>query len=246
MKKVWLVTTALAIGAPAHAQQATTIRDVVVGVGQVLADGRLRREVAAVSQPLTYDSSLPAQDSEDRSDPRNMDLAGLRLGMSAADARRALQQAGYSIADERKEYSYAMRVFPHRNGNMAQDVREWGANGRNGQQLNVKFASLPQGAVLDTVEFRVSTEAMSEEAFIAQLGSKYGEADLVGDGELVWCVGPAGQCSDDWRAQPHLLAEPGSRALYLKFVDPARDQALEARVQSVLDGRKRKLERADF
>lgn len=246
MKKVWLAATSIAIGTSGQAQQTDAIKNFVVVLGEAVADGKVRRELAAVSQPLMYESQVPTLDAADATDPRNMDLAGLRLGMTTAEARGALQRAGFAIADERKEYSFAMRVFPNRNGKMAQDIREWGANGRKGQQPSIKFASLPQGAVVDSVEFRMSADLMSEEALVAQLGSKYGEAERAGDGELVWCVGPVGECADDWRSQPHLLADPGNRTVELKFVDAARDEALEARVHSALDARKPKLERADF
>lgn len=246
MRKIWLAVVLIVAGSSARAQERETIGKVIGALGAIMADGKARRELAAVSQPLVYDSQVPALDQADATDPRNVDVAGLRLGMTPAEARRALQRAGFSIAEEHKQWSYAMRVFP--NANLAQDVHWWGAHGRNDQRLTVKFASLPEGAVVNSIEFAMFGDTMTQEAFVAQLGRKYGEAELVLGEKLVWCVGPTGRCPDEneWRDQPHLIAEPSFRSIQLLFVDPARDEAFEVRVRSVVEGQKPKVERADF
>lgn len=248
MKKVYLVATALLASSAAQAGQSDGVGKLIDAVGSVMADAKIRRQIASVAQPLVYESAIPPAVVGDLTDPRNMQVVGMRLGMPVAQVRSALKTSGFTVTESSREYSFAMRALPASSAHMPMDVRSMSATGRNQQSVQIKFASLPDGAVVDSIEFKISDDAMTREAFLAQLGSRYGEADTADGDDLIWCIKKSGKCAPDagWRSQPHLRASPDWRTIQLLFVDGARDEALEARVNEILEGRKPKVEKADF
>lgn len=248
MKKVCLITMVIVIGSAAQAGQSDGVGKLIGALGSVMADAKMRRQIASVSQPLVYDSRVPSAVAGDVNDPRNMSIAGLKLGMSIAQAQSVLQRSGFTITESSKEYSFAMRVLPDLSASLPMDVRSISANGRNQQSVQIKFASLPEGAIIDRVEFTIADDTMTKEAFLDQLRNRYGEADLAESDDLVWCIKVDGTCAPDggWGRQPHLRASPRWRTIQLVFVDGARDDALEARVREIRENRKPKVEQADF
>ena len=127
----------------------------------------------------------------------DLDVAGVRLHASPAEARAALLRAGYRIDYTSEAATFDQQVAAEaarRKGAASPGGRQAGmgqmvATGPHQEQLQVAFMQTPRGSEVSDVNLRVPAEAITAEDFRAQLTGKYGNPDAARfqGAELSWC-----------------------------------------------------------
>lgn len=135
-----------------------------------------------------------------------LDVAGVRLGMSASEARAALVKAGYSMPvtnGVRYGPSFAARVQAEatrrRTGaasspTMADRVMtQLQGVGPNREAITVGLTAAPSGgSTVTSVYLQMPQDVMKGDAFLRQVTAKYGQPDGRRDQgmTLAWCSAP--------------------------------------------------------
>lgn len=227
----------MAVAAQAVAQERFAVEEVVRTIQGLVADGRLARVVAELSAPLSYESQLGPLNPHDRTDPRNLDVAGVRLGMRPGDVKSALRQSGYQLGAEEMQVSYDSRVrqewrdmtgIDTGRSSLVVKSQSWT---KGDERISVDFVAMPDGAAVSWVSYSgYDQRSISPEVFEAELLRKYGEPVNPGLGDMRWCTLKAPSCEDPRYAQyPVLEASAEMKRIWLAGPDADRDVALKAR-----------------
>jgi hypothetical protein len=177
---------------------------------QTLLDKVIQRVTARRTVPATAmrgaSAQQPAGDAEMAASAFPLDVAGVRLGMSASEARAALVKAGYAMpATSGVSYgpSFAARVRAEaarrRTGagvspTMTDRVttRLQGV-GPNRESITVGLTAAPAGgSIVTDVHLTMPQDVMRGDAFLRQVTEKYGRPDGGRDQgmTLAWCSPP--------------------------------------------------------
>lgn len=253
-----VAATLAGVGGPAGAQtgqQVETARRLVSGLQQAVTSARLRQTVAGLSAPLEYETRLGPVNPAVHSDPRLMDVAGVRLGMTPAEAEAALLRAGFVRPrnDRSSQVSYDSQV-------RTAWVTRWGAApspdlkvdetmhaSKGAEEVTVTFIALPEGPRVDHVDYRGDERAVTAGQFGEQLEAKYGPPSSGGAEPMRWCTLRAPECEDPRSADyPVLQGNPGNRTLWLTGADADRKTALAARFEADAASRQPTQARASF
>lgn len=134
-----------------------------------------------------------------------LDVAGVRLNMTSAEAKAALRRAGYSLRPEGVVYgpSFAsqVRVEAERRrsgvgstpGMTDRVITGLEAVGPNREAVTIGLAALPAGGSgVVRVHMVIPAEVMRGDAFLRKATSRYGDADGRRDMglTLAWCSAP--------------------------------------------------------
>jgi hypothetical protein len=228
---------ALGLAAPASAQSSNSAQSIINLIGSAVANARVHKSVAELSAPLQYEDASGPLDPANRADPRNADVAGVRLGMTPAQAERALRALGYAdsgIHGEQLSYDSLVRSdwatrFGKPSGEPARvpDNIIWR---KAGQQVTVTFIAMPDGPRANEITYEAGESGISDETFLAQVQSKYGSPINDDPKNLMWCTIKAPDCEDPRSATyPVLAAWTSNRSIILVGNDPGRDHALQSR-----------------
>jgi hypothetical protein len=205
-----------------------------------------RKVRAELSATLTYVSAAGAADQANRSDPRNADVAGVRLGMTTAQAEGALRSSGYSEFVHDDQPSYLGSV-------MERWQSEYGFKGawndraphelvwrKGDEEVRVKFLALPDGPQVENITYWAKDGApISVQEFTRRVLTKFGEPVNDDSDQFRWCTVKAPDCEDINEAEyPLLVVTPRNRMIYLTGNDPGRKEALEKRFASDVERRK--------
>ena len=208
-------------------------------VQKVAANARLRQTVGGLSVPLAYESAAGPIDAGNGHDPRNFDVAGVRLGMSPDEVAAALGASGFTMKSAGRQPSYDSAVRERWNsaGRTGTGPALFIAAGssweRPGQEVQIKYTALPQGPRVDWVAYSGDAQRMSAEAFEDQLRRKYGDPVNGDADEQRWCTLKAPECEDPRQADyPAMEASAQYRRIWLSGHDKDRDAALQAREEA--------------
>lgn len=232
---------------PAQAQSTDLGRSLSQLVDTAVTTNRHRKILAGLSAPLAYEPAAGPVDPDNAADPRNKDIAGVRLGMTVKQAQAALRAAGYVDQGPRdSQPSYANRVmsewqsrygFQGAGNDRAPQELLW----RKGEEeIRVTLIALPDGPQVNMVWYWAKEGApISIEEFTRRVLSKYGEPANDDPNQFRWCTVKAPDCEPPEEAEyPVLMAAPNSRQLTLVGNDPARKQALEERFAADVERRR--------
>lgn len=236
---------------PSYAQSgdaAGAVATVIDAIGQLAGQGRFQKDVSAMSSPLQFESSNGPLDPGNLADPRNFDVAGIRLGMTPAEVRQALAASGYKVTNVGEQNSFDTEV---RKQVAFTSTFKWinvplfiKAEGRNQQTLSVDFVALPEGPKTSKIEYSMGSPDMSSEAFAGQISRKYGAASADDSGTLqVWCAGGE-ECFR--RDHAYMLVDVDAKTITLEDVDSVRDEAFVARLEDEVTKRKPQIQEAQF
>lgn len=167
-------------------------------------------------------SPLKAQDTKE---VHKFDVAGLSLGMTAAQASRVLEGSGYKpiayTSDLQPSWHSRISEAAAKRGTSAKSKRVMvpcglSLRGPQGEEIRVQYAATPQGAILASVAYRIPEDRMPSDSFDAAVLKKYGSP---GARNPIWyyCSGGTycGGFSGTWNKYPHLRAFNNN--LTLKF-----------------------------
>lgn len=219
-------------------------------IGGAIAQGRLNRDVAAMSAPLEYQSSNIPLDPANPQDPRNFDVAGLRIGMTPDEVKGTLMRGGYTIERTGTQLSFDTEVRQQAQGKVVPSQNlvpgHMTAKAPHAQELFIDFIALPEGPRLSSVRFEMTTPDMTPGAFAAQVVRKYGDTAMQSDGDrLLWCAAPDG-CEGQWSQHAYLRVDLHAKTIQLSDFDEGRDAALAARIQAEVGRRKPQVQEARF
>lgn len=176
-----------------------------------------------------------------------LDVAGVRLGMTPAQARAALLQSGYKVTEDRyrinRTWEELVQVaVAQRLGKYGVQVPETGGRNLEGtkdrrQTIEVHFVAKPEGMRVGYVEYRIPGEEITKDDYDANVLAKYGRPDVNhwGSMAMIWCSVGEPRCAPLTQLKrPHLESRFASsiqvRILELNGVD----QAEEARRQALI------------
>lgn len=232
---------------PATAQSSDLGRSLSQLVDTVVTTNKQRKILLELSSPLAYAPAAGPIDPANRNDPRNMDIAGIRLGMTVKEAQMALRTAGYIDAGPRDtQQSYADRVvytwhtkYGYQ-GQFNQNVEKELLWNKGEEQISVKLLALPEGTRVSAIEYRAGeTAPISSQEFTRRVLAKYGEPVNDDASRLRWCTVKAPDCETGYDATyPLLEAYPHLRHLVLTGNDPAQKAAFESRFEADVERRK--------
>lgn len=256
MKSV-VATTALAMVAPSQSALAQSASDaanalgaIIGALGEASVQSRLRKDVASMSAPLVFETANGPLDPADVSDPRNFDIAGVRLGMTPDQAKKAIAAAGYTIKNVGEQNSFDTEV--RRMVSMGPNLTRINvplyinASGKNQQELSVEFLALPEGPRVHRIEYQMNSMDMTQDAFRAQILRKYGDTASIDEGSsLKWCTANNSECHP-LTEQANMEVDLERKFIRLEDEDEARQTALDERLQFEIDKRKPKVEEAQF
>ncbi len=198
MKKTLLAAAIVIVATPVPGSAQTLLDKVVQRIGA-------RKTAPAAATPAAALQSASAIEvASTQAFP--LDVAGVRLGMSASEARAALIKAGYAMpATNGVSYgpSFAARVRAEaarrRTGaatspTMADRVMtQLKAVGPNREMITVGLAaSPPGGSTVTDVYLQMPQDVMKGDAFLRQVIAKYGQPDGSRDQGMTfaWCSAP--------------------------------------------------------
>jgi hypothetical protein len=206
-----------------------------------------RQILVELAVPLAYEPAAGTPDPNNRSDPRNMDIGGVRLGMTVKQAQAALRNAGYRDAGPRDDQpSYAGLVmdrwqshYGYRGGwnDRAPHELLW----RKGEEeIRVTLVALPEGPRVDAVSYQAKEGSpISGGEFVQRVLAKYGKPTNDDAEDMRWCTVKAPTCEDSRNAEyPLLSAWTNNRTINLTGNDPGRKDALERRFAADVERRK--------
>lgn len=246
--RLWLTFAALAVLPSSVAAQTSDFgRSLSQLVDTVVTSGKQRKLRAELSSPLTYQPAAGPLDPANANDPRNFDVAGVRLGMTVREAQSALRAAGYVDRGPRDgQESYIDRVT-------YQWMTDYGVQGRSSEgatkeiiwnkgeeEVIATFIALPDGPRVDSVFYQAKESApISVNEFTRRVLSKYGEPANDDPANMKWCTVKAPDCEQPPEQEyPLLVAWPSTRQVRLYGDDPARKAALEQRFETDVERRK--------
>jgi hypothetical protein len=200
---------------------------------------------AAATSPVQASAALERPDLP-RTGPATMDIAGVKLGMSAAEARSALARAGYVVerTDETQDFEQevASEVNVRLKGvgllrSKPRGVSKIVAHGPGREYLTIDFAQWPAGSMAAVVYLSVPQERQPAEAFRAQVVARYGKATLQPAGhEPRWCTTGDVECSImSSPSLPNLSVSYPTQSLWLRYgegIDRQRRQVVKAAVDA--------------
>lgn len=148
-----------------------------------------------VAAPVTAQSASSVSASDD---PRNFDIAGVRIGMSPTEARTALVERGYTVgADNTDTMGYTYRLETalrernpkHPNPSSISRVRAFTASGTSGEQMVVEFHDTSFGAQVRQASLTIGKGRTETQGVRAQVMAKYGQPTVARDslGSAFWC-----------------------------------------------------------
>jgi len=153
-----------------------------------------------------------------RRGPLAMDVAGVRLGMSLADAQAALAgtyrcrpEKGYQTFQQQVDVEVAKRRgaglgFPPQGG-----VGDLFCDGPSGESLRVSMAQTSSGPVVDQFNLTIPTNRVNPAGLVRQLETKYGMPTDGTAANGAWCGGP---CSP-LETSPSIRTTLSSRSLQI-------------------------------
>ena len=229
---------------------ANALGALIGALGQASTQSRLKKDIASMSSPLVFESSNGPLDPADASDPRNFDIAGVRLGMTPDQVKAAIAVAGYTIKNmgEQNSFDTAVRSMVSTGPNLTRiNVPIFiNASGKNQQELSVEFLALPEGPRVHRIEYQMNSMDMTEEAFGAQIFRKYGDTATTDEGSSrKWCTANNVECHPLTK-QANMEVDLQRKFIRLEDEDEARQTALDKRLQFEIDKRKPKVEEAQF
>lgn len=252
------IIAAIALAAPSHAAWAQSGEQVSKGISafvgtlsDVIAQSRLQRDISSMGAPLEYQSANIPLDPANPEDPRNFDVAGLRIGMKPEEVERTILRNGYKITSKGDQLSFdtEVRLAVRSGGREPQRNLVTGlllASAPHNQELHVEFIVLPEGPRLSTVRFVMGSDDMTKDAFLAQVLKKYGDTAMDNSGDtMLWCAAPD-RCDGDWNHHAYMRVDISSKVIQLTNVDAGLLEALEARKQAEIDKRKPQVQEARF
>lgn len=178
---------------------------------QTLLDKVIERIAARKSAPATIASdTMTKQDvggaAAAPASTFPLDVAGVRLGMSADAARAALTKAGYSIPATNgisygPSFAASVRAEAARRQTGAATspamadrvVTKLEGYGPTREAITVSLVALPAGdSNVTDVHLRIPQDVMTGDAFLRQVSAKYGQPDGKKDQgmTLAWCTAP--------------------------------------------------------
>ncbi|GAA3716010.1 hypothetical protein GCM10022268_25710 [Sphingomonas cynarae] len=248
--RLHLVTAACAVAlcsTPAAAQTSDLARSIVGLIGNAVATSKQRKITAQLSAPLTYEEAAGPRDLANRNDPRNLDIGGVRLGMSIVQAQSALRAAGYTDRGPQNDQ-------PSYIGNVMwkwQTEYDWKGNTndraprelawfKGNEEIFVGLIALPDGPRVEYVRYQAREEArISKDDLLRRILAKYGEPVNEDETELRWCTIKAPDCEASPDNEfPLLTAWPGNGSIRLSGNDPGLQAALEQRFKADVESRK--------
>ncbi len=236
----WGLSAAAVAGTPAAAltgAQVDAVRRLAAGPQQASAGTRLRATVADLSAPLDYMSRAGPLDPSRPGDPRLMDVAGVRVGMSPEQADAALQAAGFEPPRALGlQPSYDTRVRNAWNTSTRGDtgrvltVPASGAWRKPGEEVELRFEALPEGARVSWIAYRADAGRVGADVFERQLLARYGPPANGEAEDQRWCTLRAPACEDPRNAHyPVMEASAARRTIWVSGADDDRAAALRAR-----------------
>jgi len=193
--------------------------------------------VPPVTPPAAFD--LPANGTA------KFDIAGVRVGMSPDDVRKAMVKAGYRVGVVSRLESFggqvAARIAELRHqSRIAKYDTTWEiqATGPATESLTVDFDQWPDGPHAVVLSFRANPDRQSQDAFRSQVEARYGKPTGRALGVWRWCSPGERQCGPvAIPALPSLDADYQMRSLHLKIgadAAQARKALVEAEARKVV------------
>lgn len=226
--------------------------------------------IAAAPTTVSAVAAAPQAVSRAETSASQLDVAGVRLGMSASEARAALTRAGYAIsATAGVNYgpSFAARVRAEaarrRSGagtspTMTDRVpTQLQAVGPNRETITVGLAAVPAGgSTVTSVYLTMPQEVMKGDAFLRQVVAKYGKPDGSRDQgmTLAWCSAPVKLVCGSitpFQRRPEALPNLKASVVYndntIRLQDGTeQDRERERTFAAAVDGAATKTDRAAF
>lgn len=125
------------------------------------------------------------------------DVAGVRLGMTPAQARAALLQNGYKVTEDRYvtnqtweeliQSALASRLKNYTARESRTGGRNLEANKDPRQTIKVTFLATPRGMRVENVEYRIPAGDITKADFDANVARKYGEPTRRVSWAALWC-----------------------------------------------------------
>jgi hypothetical protein len=203
-------------------------------------------ETGAVTVSIIVSMALAASQGPvlPQSGPAAFDVAGVRLGMTPDQVRLALLKAGYRLGSSLMLESFkgevAARVaeIRHQYGPSANDtVAGIDAQGPSAERIGVEFKQWPDGPHAVRIAFMGNAQRQTQDAFKAQVESKYGKPTMRGPTNWRWCGPDEKQCASfSDPSGPALTADYQMRALTVTI----GGEALQAR-KALVDAEARKI-----
>lgn len=216
-------------------------------VGTAITTSKQRKTLAQLSQPLVYEEAEGPRDPGNRQDPRNFDIAGVRIGMTVREAQSALRGAGYVDDGPRTDQpSYAGEVMsawqiqygvgPGTNDRTTREL-VWK---KGEEQITVALIALPEGPRVSSVSYGMQEgRPISRDEFARRVLAKYGEPVNDNPEELRWCTVKAPECEHPFEVEyPQLTAHPKARSMQLSGNDPGLKEGLKRRFAADVESRK--------
>lgn len=183
--------------APASAQ---SMRDILNGISRKI-DKVASRSVSSTrissSQRISREPIFGSLDKAD--------IAGVRLGMSPDDVRKALQASGYVIDASKPGYSFRQFVLQKaakRNPAIQAPVKEQGLrelSGKDstGQRIDIRFTEMPAGPIVTHIYFTIDDSRTTRASFAQAVREKYGPYTDAQEGMLwyYWCDAGTVNCA---------------------------------------------------
>jgi hypothetical protein len=165
--------------------------------------------------------ALPAAAGAQRAAPvvAELDIAGVRLGMTPEQVRAALVRAGFTPrATDPDQDSWDTRIAQEvakRRPDTRAAARKVPmftmASGPRGEHLEIWYSAGPSGARASTIKFEISAEQMTAAAFYRGVFEKYGPPTTRGfSKDLLYCSpgeAAASCASSENKRKPYLHAE---------------------------------------
>ncbi|MCW5620897.1 MAG: hypothetical protein KIS79_07325 [Burkholderiales bacterium] len=182
------------------------------------------------------------------------DIAGLKLGMSPAQAKAALVAAGFdpkSFSENMATYSYNDGVNGHETeaflDNIAAEKRENRSGGRVVDNFKLAFAPPPKGGYLVMIRRNISNpiDPPTVAEYRAALTDKYGKPDIEQTGSLMWlaprgavnCMQVGNNVASGSAPEGGVMDGVGSMMARKKITNPSQCASmLEYRMSAVLNG----------
>lgn len=214
---------------------------------------RLTATLAMTLASISFATPTAAQ-AQQRAAITQLDVAGIRLGMTPDEAGRAIAKSGYkidaaSIRDDRPSWEERLRVAvrerqgssaPRPSGPPLREVSNYYATSVRKQTLQVSFAATPAGPRVKKVVYEIPVDQITKADFDANVLTKYGRRDgqvaTVDGMEALWCSAGERQCGKSWMYRPErpvLKAGTFQVARRHRITLDGRDIAEEARLNSL-------------
>ena len=156
--------------------------------------------MAACVAPFSNAPALAqyANPSSSNGDPRNFDVAGVRIGMNPSEARKALTERGYKVSaditdtmDYNSQLENALRERnpEHPYPRSKQRVRGFTATGPSGEQAILSFHETSSGAQMREINLSLNAARTDTSGVRQSILEKYGRPTVARDslGSAWWC-----------------------------------------------------------